>query len=248
MWLSTKRKRNDGLAPTPEVGLTTTSNAMRPGEDWKSSLPLDWTRMHCRRRRGRNSVVSKGTTTNTRSENGVVVKAETTPNQFDGRAIFCLHDDDPNWIQGYFIPKGSKKPWGMLAVQEEVDDCLACSMGGYRRLSLTVYHHSQDQKLPSSSKNHSDDVGSADTGRKTSSGKKKSCKIDDVDWTGGDMMSLHHPLYVDMQAEILLTVSCRVPYHTREVVSSDSVLHPGLWNDIVYVGNYSNFMSNFCIH
>lgn len=129
------------------------------------------------------------------NENTVV---ETTT--FDGRAIFCLHDnDDPGWIQGYFIPKGSSKPWGMLAVQEEVDDCMACCMGGYRRLTLTIYRRGQDN-------------GIGDTGGgKKDTKRSNSSKISGVEWTGGDMIALYHSQSVDMQAEILLTGKKALP-------------------------------------
>ena len=76
----------------------------------------------------------------------------------------------------------------MLAVREEVDDCMACSAGGYRRLSLTIYHRRE-----SATKMNSNDA--------------KTIKIEGVDWTGGDMMTLYHPQHVDMIGERLLTVS-----------------------------------------
>jgi hypothetical protein len=38
------------------------------------------------------------------------------------------------------------------------------------------------------------------------SSTKTSYKIDGVDWTAGDMMTLYHPLHVDMEAERLFTV------------------------------------------
>jgi hypothetical protein len=218
---------------------TTTSDALRAGSDWQSTLPLDWTRMHrssdtgdniccvdsdtCRhrgrirplskeRRANSRSVTTTTTTTTTtihRNDDDDAVLADTS-NNFHGRAIFCLHDDDPSWVQGYFIPRGSTKPWGMLAIQEEVDDCLACSTGGYRRLSLTVYHRSLslNRHRQSSTKNNGPNNHTSDSIRtRNESSKNNSCKIDGVDWTGGDMITLFHPRYVDMEAERLLTVS-----------------------------------------
>lgn len=186
MWLTTKRKRTDGESSSasnstgPDATDSSSGDAAL-GSDWQSTLPLDWTKMGHNRKRPRP--VS--------NENTVV---ETTT--FDGRAIFCLHDnDDPGWIQGYFIPKGSSKPWGMLAVQEEVDDCMACCMGGYRRLTLTIYHRGQDNC-----------IGETGGGKKDMK-RSNSCKISGVEWTGGDMIALYHSQSVDMQAEILLTVS-----------------------------------------
>jgi hypothetical protein len=200
MWLSTKRKRNEESmssstpAKTREAASTTTASddTLRAGDDWQSTLPLDWTRMHRSiGHRGRKRPLSKETRTIQRNYND---DDDTTSNNFEGRAIFCLHDDDPSWVQGYFIPTGSTKPWGMLAIQEEVDDCLACCSGGFRRLSLTVYHHNTTR------------IDSIRT-RNESTGKKNSFKIDGIDWTGGDMIALYHPRYVDMNTERLLTVS-----------------------------------------
>ena len=77
-----------------------------------------------------------------------------------GHAIFCMPDIDPPWVQGYFLVDGIKKPWGLLAVNEEIDECLQCVDGGYRQVTLTVFPFSR---------------------------KKVSYT---VDWTGGDMMRL----------------------------------------------------------
>jgi len=105
---------------------------------------------------------------------------------FEGKAIVCLIDDDPQWVQGYFLPHNSKKPWGMLGIQEEIlDGCMGCAAEGYRRLTLTVYH-----------------------GHGRKDGKEtNSMKIEGVDWKGGDMMTLYHPHYVDLKAERILMVS-----------------------------------------
>ena len=141
---------------------------------------------------------------------------DATAKKIDGQAIFCLHDDDPNWVQGYFIPRGSKKPWGMLAIQEEIDDCMACSAGGYRRLSLNVYHRSgRRQSASNDPQPHRSDrsSGSNNNENKIESKSEKPCKIEGVDWTGGDMMTLYHPQYVDMEGERLLTVSIMCPVY-----------------------------------
>jgi hypothetical protein len=58
--------------------------------------------------------------------------------KFKGEAIFLLHDMDSKWFQGYFKPEIRGKPWGMLAVQQELDDCLQCEEGGFRQIQLTV--------------------------------------------------------------------------------------------------------------
>jgi len=235
MWLSSKRKRKDKSLPSSASARESspgTFGAMRSGGDWQSSLPLEWTRMNrrnqviggdkgdfccvnpdsCRRRsriRPLSTEITENSpifTTTINGNDGVVTE---TSKKFGGRAIFCLHEDDPSWIQGYFIPRGSKKPWGMLAIQEEVDDCMACSTGGYRRLSLTVYHRSHCHHRQSSSKSdpsHSDSIRT-----RTGDSKNDSCKIDGVDWTGGDMITLYHPRYVDMEAERLLTGKKALP-------------------------------------
>jgi len=229
MWLSTKRERQQFSIPSTSTGevSSATSDVMEARDGWKSCLPLDWTRMDCRDQvlggkkaslccinphtcscRGRMRVSSTKIAANppsvtmTRNRNGNDIGTG-SPNKIDGRAIFCLHDDDPGWIQGYFIPQGSKKPLGILAIQEEIDSCVACCAGGYRQLSLTVYHYSyrDRQKAPSS-------IGTKDfyviRGKKDK-GRKNSSKIDGVVWTGGDMIRLHHPRYVDMKAEKILT-------------------------------------------
>ena len=185
MWITTKRKRTDGESSRKDAGDSSGDPAL--GSDWQSTLPLDWTQMGHNRKRTRPV-----------SEENDSSKTTT----FDGRAIFCLHDnDDPGWIQGYFIPKGSTKPMGMLAVQEEIDDCMACCEGGYRRLTLTIYHHGQDKQQNDTNCNE-DAVGG-----KNGVKRSNSCKISGVEWTGGDMIALYHKQSVDMQAEILLTVS-----------------------------------------
>jgi hypothetical protein len=59
-----------------------------------------------------------------------------------GIGIFCLHDTDTSWFQGYFIPKssGKHKPIGILAVQRDIDECVQCAFGGYRELDVTLYN------------------------------------------------------------------------------------------------------------
>lgn len=105
----------------------------------------------------------------------------------------CFHDLDPSWFQGYFLPKNSTKPWGLLAVQEEVESCSACTDGGYRQVTLTVFPR----------------------GRKT---KKRYLKH--VEWTGGDMMRLemsngeHNNSFL-METERMMTGPRAIPYVQR---------------------------------
>jgi hypothetical protein len=103
--------------------------------------------------------------------------SETQTTTYRGHAIFCLHDINPSWVQGYFLTKESKKPWGLLAVLEDIDECLQCVDGGYRRVTITVFPFSNAHK-------------------------KESYK--NVDWTGGDMMRLNGEK-VNMEPDKLYT-------------------------------------------
>jgi hypothetical protein len=124
-----------------------------------------------------------------------------------GTGIFCLTDNDPSWFQGYFFPGSSStgtstgtnrlsarsksKPWGLLCIQEEIDDCLQCSEGGYRQLSISL----------------------TPFGVPAESVKQQTFK--DIAWTGGDMMRLQQSgssSAVTMEADQLLTGKPAVPY------------------------------------
>ncbi|KAG7352210.1 hypothetical protein IV203_008258 [Nitzschia inconspicua] len=174
-------------------------------DDWESSLPLDWTRMgkkrkrkeedddedcnhpsncSCRRRHLRPANAAASTVLNATNISSTQLRVNRT--KLHGQAIFCLHELDPQWVQGYFVPIGSTKPWGLLAVQEEIDDCLACADGGYRRVSLTVY--------PPATKS---------TASTTSRSRQRT--VTNMDWTCGDMMTLYHPDHGEMTAEQLVT-------------------------------------------
>jgi hypothetical protein len=111
------------------------------------------------------------------STNGTVVK---------GHAIFCLHEMNPDWFQGYIQVEGQRKPWGLLATQETIDECLECSDGGYRQVALKVFPYSTEKPL----------------------------KLEHVEWTGGDMMRLHSA-DVSMKTHCLWTGSKAVPYIER---------------------------------
>jgi hypothetical protein len=99
-----------------------------------------------------------------------------------GHAIFCLPDIDPTWVQGYFLVDGIKKPWGLLAVTKELDECLQCVDGGYRQVTLTVFPFS-----------------------------RKKVSFNTVDWTGGDMMRLHNES-VSMEPDRMWTGTKALPY------------------------------------
>jgi hypothetical protein len=92
-----------------------------------------------------------------------------------GHVVFCLHEINPSWFQGYFIPLGTRRPWGLLAVQEEIDDCLACADGGFRRITLTIYPPSGQP-----------------------------IKLATTDWTGGDLIQLRHE-QLDVESNRILT-------------------------------------------
>lgn len=127
-------------------------------------LPLDWTRVK-RRRPGTNGddgpcdlpdVVQFDETALTEQQELV-----------QGLGVICMHDSDSTWFQGYFFPNQKEgmgtlgdiaslkqdcrqKPWGLLAVQDELDECLQCVDGGYRRISLTVcrFPSRRKERLP----------------------------------------------------------------------------------------------------
>mmetsp|Transcript_26963 Transcript_26963/g.74126 ORF Transcript_26963/g.74126 Transcript_26963/m.74126 type:complete len:281 (-) Transcript_26963:1306-2148(-) len=234
MWLSTNRKSDGGKngSSSSKEFLSTNSGAA-PAEDWQSSLPLDWTRIKRRGPRFDNnkaddslrnerigSMLTKDGSCESKKKN-----VDNNENEdkdscqiIEGQAIFCLHDLDPSWIQGYFIRKGSRKPWGMLAVQEEVDDCMACCAGGYRRLSLTVFHHhrSSGKAVPRKRRRprspiHSDLNQPVTKENPSDMPRNEPWNIQGVDWTGGDMMALHHPDHVDMKGERLFTGEKALP-------------------------------------
>lgn len=135
-----------------------------------SPLPLGWTRVKrrrideiehnedycedpfCRKRRAplTLSTIANETSIPSRS--------------FQGTAVFCLHETNPDWFQGYFFQ--GTTTWGMLCEQQDVDDCLQCADGGYRVLKTTLYTFSGGVDLP------------------------EMISIPNVEWTGGDMMRL----------------------------------------------------------
>jgi hypothetical protein len=232
MWLSTKRSSDVGGASNSFARTTFPSTSAKgtvddQDADWQSTLPLDWTRMSLLKRKPGCSVNDGGSTLEACCQDpstcrtrrvrprrdprpqgisytsGPSVSSPSSNTEFrlrnrmEGQAIFCLHDLDSAWAQGYFVPRGSKKPWGMLAVQEEVDDCLSCADGGYRRLTLTVYPPTTDLK------------------HRAERGERSQCKIEGVSWTGGDMMSLHHPQHVDMEGQRVLTGTKALPILTK---------------------------------
>lgn len=72
---------------------------------------------------------------------------------------------DQSWI----------KPWGLLCIQEEIDECLQCQDGGYRQISMTV------NTFQKGTKTNIVDVEQM---------KKSAHTLNNIVWTGGDMMRL----------------------------------------------------------
>lgn len=128
------------------------------------TLPLDWTQLscvdpNCRVRHSR----PRGNTSHQDLDSPTTVH--------HGTAIFCLTEADPEWFQGYFwCPTLSPKPIGIVAVQQPLNECLECEMGGYRVLNLTL-------QSPKTTISHS----------------QTPITLKDVEWTGGDMVRLDHP-------------------------------------------------------
>jgi hypothetical protein len=153
-----------------------------------------------------------------------------------GRAIFCLHDTDPQWFLGYFVftpppptssyetdpigtavqsdterdrqpivPTGTVKIsnntvestddiirrnatdnlpyWGLLCQQEAIDECLQCQDGGYRQLTITITPFHPKKKETTS-------VVTANCPYNDQLNYKR--KIQNVIWTGGDMIQLFY--------------------------------------------------------
>lgn len=134
-------------------------------------------------------------------------KEETPPTAttVQGTAIFCLHDTDPRWFQGYLQIQGQRKPWGLLAVQETLDECLECKDGGYRQVTLKVFSY-KDSK------------------------NKEPRAIENIQWTGGDMMRLQSP-EVSMETHSLMVGKKAVPFVDKYFASLVEKLREGENND-----------------
>lgn len=139
-----------------------------PSDTVTESLPLDWTRLGVKRKRSDQeeecckdplSLCRHRSSFRFNGESTIVVD-EKRENIHQGQAIFCLHDVSPSWFQGYFVSSHLQQPLGLLAVQEEIDKCLECASGGYRRLTMNIF---------------------------TSPNR---IKYSGIDWTGGDMIRL----------------------------------------------------------
>jgi hypothetical protein len=159
--------------------------------DSMTTLPLGWTRVQRKRPR-----VDGDQSINNDNSNGVSINAHCDDpacqrlaaqwaedarlfntarhEKYTGKAIFLLLENNPQWMQGYFFPDGTRRSWGLLAEQQAVDDCLQCSEGGYRVLSIKVYRYKASES-------------------------ESTISMNNIEWTGGDMMRLNSPS-VTMQA------------------------------------------------
>jgi hypothetical protein len=132
--------------------------------------------------------------------------------------------DVPDWFQGYlFLSDGGdgtndgsaskQKPLGLLARSLDVDECLACADGGYRRVSVRLYDWSGRQRGAG---------GGAGTTQEQQ--QQQQYDLGTADWTGGDMMKLSGEC-VRMRPVRLLTGRSAAPYVTG--------LFGSLWKRIV---------------
>jgi hypothetical protein len=124
---------------------------------------------------------------------------------FKGRVIWLLHDVESEWFQGYLFLPGQSRPWGLLAVVQELDECLQCSEGGYRQIQLVVH-------LPK--------YGSAAS---SISGGDSKRDLGIVEWTGGDMMRLESA-FVKMEPIKVVTGD--------KAASIAMDLFKGVWNQL----------------
>ena len=196
----TERENLTWLSPLPLAGATTEERvAPSSPADAPGALPLElgWTRMGRKRPRlleeneleisvdeGYDCEIGCLDPSCRRKTSFLPETATANSDNYHrckGRAVWLLHDLESEWFQGYFYAIGQARPWGLLALIQELDECLQCSEGGYRQIRLQVL-------LPSSS-NASGNI-------------KKDLGI--VEWTGGDMMRLESAV-VKMEPDSVVT-------------------------------------------
>jgi hypothetical protein len=135
----------------------------------RSDLDLEWTRIsRCKSLSGDCCIdnIRKCSLPAQRLEDDLL---EGSSQSFvEGVAIFCIPDLDSTWFQGYFTRNGSNgKPIGLLVSQNmNTDECLQCSDGGYKELTLRLCRRTSS-KLRSS---------------------KSDIFLENIVCTGGDMM------------------------------------------------------------
>jgi hypothetical protein len=144
------------------------SSEESPSETKRTPLPLGWTRVKRRRSDKEDETCCEDPSCRIRQAPLTLATlkddSSTNARSFQGTAVFCLHEMNPSWFQGYFFQ--GTTTWGILCEQQEVDDCLQCADGGYRVLNVTLHTYS----------------GGVDSPEKI--------VIRNVEWTGGDMMRL----------------------------------------------------------
>lgn len=148
-------------------------------------LPLGWTQVRRKRPRSEGSsrvcceeeCGANGCQRNIRKVQLPPLKEGPLGERIFGNAVFFLHEPNPSWMQGYFFPTKTlnSKAWGILATQEEVDECLQCSEGGYRVLNISV--NAFNGETPHN--------------------------IESIEWLGGDMMYLSHPSILFQAGQVL---------------------------------------------
>jgi hypothetical protein len=99
-------------------------------------------------------------------------KERVTRKTLSGTVLFCLTDPDCDWFQGYYFVT-EQIYFGLLCqVKTDIDECLQCSEGGYREISM--------QMTPMNLPNNIANPAAA----------TEPMEIPRILWTGGDMMSL----------------------------------------------------------
>jgi hypothetical protein len=114
--------------------------------------------------------------TNTGNNKSSTKPRERNRNFLSGNVWFCLPDPDCDWFQGYYLVTNqpSSFHYGLLChVQQDIDECLQCSEGGYREVTMqmTKFEHRR-------------------TNRSTIDAKQVVHNVPNILWTGGDMMHL----------------------------------------------------------
>ena len=159
-------------------------------------LPLGWTQVR-RKQRSRDSTEESNQADEIdwccddpncmRTARNMDVDAPTDASiTVKGHAMFCLHEMDPSWFQGYLQVEGQRKPWGLLAIQETIDECLECKDGGYRQITLKAFPYNT----------------------------KEPHVFENVAWTGGDMIRLQSTS-ISMETHSLWTGKKAVPFTER---------------------------------
>jgi hypothetical protein len=192
---SMMKSQHPGVSPDPAAAAP--NNDSKPIQP--APLPLEWTRVQRKRARP-IPAVQQGSqpmveccddpscsllASRHKEQAEASLLSDSTNQTFVGTVVFMLHEINPLWFQGYFFPRDSNKPWGLLAVQQEIDECLQCALGGYRVIQLTVFPYDGQVRL-------------------------RKQLIADIEWTGGDMMRLKSPL-VKMETDMFVANDKAIP-------------------------------------